>query len=365
MTTPLGPRAGLPPTAPPAPPAPQPPVSAAISQRARRPGEDRDGMDAQQAFDRFRSERDPALMAAVFDGTAAEVARVARCLAPPGVDPCDLVQDTYVSAMQCAMRRRAGTPLLPWLLGILANHAARARRARRHLTAVDERTDARQPVHELIRAEQCRRFRAAVQSLPEPYRRVLDLRLAGLSTLQIAVRVRCTPGTVRSQQHRALQMLRTRLPADRSAGHRDAVALGSLRARLLGTAAPVPLAGAALVAKAAAASLAGIAALAVTTGGPPHPGSDRTGPALARADAPGPLGGAPRAHAVPAPRAPLPVPQTGGAAAPAGLAAVQHEVSFQVAALALHFDFGPVFSLALLPAKAAQDPRPVHRGTRP
>ncbi len=70
-------------------------------------------------------------LAGVFDRTAPELWRVARYLCRSRNEADDLVQATFLAAMQSAERWRNGQALVPWLLGILANHVRMARRRRR------------------------------------------------------------------------------------------------------------------------------------------------------------------------------------------------------------------------------------------
>ncbi|MEM9382271.1 MAG: carboxypeptidase regulatory-like domain-containing protein, partial [Planctomycetota bacterium] len=111
----------------------------------------------------------------------------------------------------------------PWLYGILARHAARARReaARREpdarLRALA--TDAEAPPAPLDHAERSEvasRVDRALESLPAHYRSVLTpFLLEGLSAIEIAGRKgeSRSPGHVRVQIGRGLALLRRRLPA--------------------------------------------------------------------------------------------------------------------------------------------------------
>ena len=192
-------------------------------------------------FLRFRRGETRAL-AAVFDRTAGELWRVARCLSKDRGAADDLVQATYLSAMQSAARWRAEQPLMPWLLGILANHVRRAaRRERREVpaAALVERA-AEDPVVAAERQELREVLRARVEELPETYRAVLVLQLEhGMTAAEVAHALGRPRATVRSQLHRGLEMLRRTLPAALAvyAGHAESVPdLGRVRGALMAAA---------------------------------------------------------------------------------------------------------------------------------
>lgn len=196
------------------------------------------------AFARFQKRRDPASLAIVFDRTAAELLRLARHLAPAGTEAEDLVQQTFVTAIEDAKSHRRGERVLPWLLGVLVNHARSARRrARRTLDAERLRAAAdanSQDVAEaLAEAELGTALRAAIDRLPEAYRPVLRLVCAhGLSAQEIATTLERPAGTVRAQVTRGLELLRRALPAGLAGGAALAVGSGrglaAVRATVLG-----------------------------------------------------------------------------------------------------------------------------------
>ncbi len=77
------------------------------------------------AFVRFRATGRPADLADVFDATAVELRRVARHLVGTAEEADDLVQNTFLAAIEDREGFAPGEPVLPWLLGILANRARR------------------------------------------------------------------------------------------------------------------------------------------------------------------------------------------------------------------------------------------------
>lgn len=178
------------------------------------------------AFRRFQTRREPRALAVVFDRTAPELLALARHLAPPGTEAEDLLQATFVTAIEAADTHRKGERVLPWLCGILANHARAARRAGRR--AVDAArlphavTDAGLDAEASeLRAE----LRAAIDRLPEVYRPVLRLVFEhGLPAQEVAHALERPAGTVRAQVTRGLELLRRTLPASLAGGVAVAVA---------------------------------------------------------------------------------------------------------------------------------------------
>ncbi|MBX3461554.1 MAG: sigma-70 family RNA polymerase sigma factor [Planctomycetes bacterium] len=167
------------------------------------------------AFRRFQRHREPRALALVFDRTAADLLALARHLAPPGTEAEDLVQATFVTAIEAAATHRPGERVLPWLCGILANHARAARRQGRRQP---DPTRLQQPVGDpaaaAAAAELHAELAAAIDRLPDAYRPVLRLVLAhGLQAHEVARALDRPAGTVRAQVARGLDRLRRSLPA--------------------------------------------------------------------------------------------------------------------------------------------------------
>ena len=172
-------------------------------------------------FRRFRERGDVPALERVFDGTAPELLRIARHLAPDATSADDLVQATWVVALENCARWDSARPLLPWLIGVLAREAARARRdaARR----VDpERLDSRvvvEPGQGLESDELRDAVRSALADLPEQERRVLEPHLLeGRRAFELAEDLGCAPGTVRVRISRGLARLRRALPSGLASG---------------------------------------------------------------------------------------------------------------------------------------------------
>ena len=171
----------------------------------------------EQLFTRFRRHTDAAALGEVFDRTAEDLFKLALYLGPEAHDAEDLVQATYLTAIETAASFDAERKLFPWLLGILSNLARKARdRARRRIytdrlpipQGVDD--PERQAEHSELQAT----LERAIARLPQPYRQVLVLHLGhGLNAQQISGVLERSAGTVRSQVVRGLEHLRRLLPA--------------------------------------------------------------------------------------------------------------------------------------------------------
>lgn len=173
--------------------------------------------DLTRQFLRFREHADVAALGAVFDASAGRLLSLALQLCGNPSDAEDLLQATFVLAMQKAPTFDASKPLLPWLCGILAGEASNLRRgAARHRSEplpelIDDATG---PLAHSERVELLAALRSHVEQLPDDQRQVLLLQLQhGLSPTAIAEVLGAAPGTVRMRIHRGLAALRRLLPA--------------------------------------------------------------------------------------------------------------------------------------------------------
>lgn len=178
-----------------------------------------------RCFRRFQESRDPRLLAKVFDATAAELLRVAGHLANGNVEwTQDALQATFLTAIEQADSYDPERDVRPWLLGILANHVRKERRANRQrgVAAIDDALadglagDFAQD-SPIARAEG-REFglatKQAMKRLPTPFREVIVLHLQhGLNAAEIGEALGRPAGTVRTQVVRGLDRLRALLPA--------------------------------------------------------------------------------------------------------------------------------------------------------
>ncbi|MFY9341698.1 MAG: sigma-70 family RNA polymerase sigma factor [Planctomycetota bacterium] len=167
-------------------------------------------------FVRWRSAADVAALARVYDTAAPALLRLALHHVRHPATAEDLVQSTFLAAIDGAARYDATRPLLGWLVGILLNQAKWLQR--REGRAIEpQRLPDRMPDDPLAKAHAAE-FTAqcdeAIANLPEVYRPVLRLHLAHeMTAAEIARALDRPPGTVRSQITRGLELLRAALPA--------------------------------------------------------------------------------------------------------------------------------------------------------
>src|SRR5690606_1303073 len=84
--------------------------------------------NADQWFARFRDERDPECLGRVFDATARQLYQLACHLMPGTSDADDLLQATFMLAIENCGKYRDGASVLSWLFGIMLNEARNMRR---------------------------------------------------------------------------------------------------------------------------------------------------------------------------------------------------------------------------------------------
>ncbi len=108
--------------------------------------------------------------------------------------------------------RENGPSFRSWLFAIAHNVLVDAQRARRPQLDLDDAfalTDPDPgPEERALAAEGRREVEMLLASVPPDQRRVLELRLAGLTTAEIATAIGCSPGAVRASQYRAVKRLR-------------------------------------------------------------------------------------------------------------------------------------------------------------
>ena len=129
------------------------------------------------------------------------LARVPRC------DVEDLVQDVFLQAMRRLSSLRSAEAFGGWLAAIARN------RARDHWRRGEDTVELPEDVAGTPHPEaETLAVLAAIRRLPEAYRETLVLRLVeGMTGPEIAERTGLTPGSVRVNLHRGLQMLREAL----------------------------------------------------------------------------------------------------------------------------------------------------------
>ncbi|MCB9879431.1 MAG: sigma-70 family RNA polymerase sigma factor [Planctomycetes bacterium] len=167
----------------------------------------------------FRQRGDARALAGVFDRTAPELGRVACYLAGGDQHRAeDLLQTTWLTAMTHADRWDPARPLLPWLLGVLANHARTMQRtARRQMTGaaqLETLLAGDDPVRGSVDGEFAELLKNALAELPSPFREAVGLHVQhGLTAAEIGATLGRPAGTVRTQIVRGLDRLRALLPA--------------------------------------------------------------------------------------------------------------------------------------------------------
>ena len=84
----------------------------------------------EELFERWRTQGDVDALAAVFDRTAGELYPLAHLLGRDEAEAEDLLQETFLAAIERSASWDKQLPLRPWLVGILSIAARRQRRAR-------------------------------------------------------------------------------------------------------------------------------------------------------------------------------------------------------------------------------------------
>ncbi len=174
-----------------------------------------------RSFLRFCRHGDPRALAAVFDRAAPELWKVAACLCRDRHAVEDVVQGTFLTAIECKDEWDEARPVLPWLLGLLVNRVRSEHRRRRQqpdVARVALPRGERDPAEIAAAGEVHESLRAALRELAEPYRSALEQHLvAQRSAAELASKQGLSPGAMRMRLHRGLDLLRRRLPASLAA----------------------------------------------------------------------------------------------------------------------------------------------------
>ncbi|MCC7065266.1 MAG: sigma-70 family RNA polymerase sigma factor [Planctomycetes bacterium] len=291
-------------------------------------------------FDRFRRTGDARALAKVFDRTAPELWRVAVHLRRDTQAAEDAVQGAFLAAIEAREQWDATRPLLPWLLGLLANRVREDRRRAARVLDAERlaRTIERDPAELAEHEEFGAAFQIALQRVAEPYREVVERHLVhGLAAHELAAELGVPAGTVRMRLHRGLDQLRQKLPQGFVAGGLAVAVLstdsfaamrqvvlskvpGGGAVMVTGGSVGVGVVGALLMKKAMLAAVAcaflalGIWAVwpAANAAGGAFPTADKVAAAHALVSDPAPLGNATEAASVPERRGVVPdAPATG------------------------------------------------------
>lgn len=157
-------------------------------------------------FDRFHTATEPHLRA---------VAR--RQLRTPQ-DVEDVLQTTYLRALEAQHTFDPSRQVLPWLCGILVHAASEMRRRRHPTTSLDGALEGATgqvpcpsagPLAAAIDSERHRLVQSRIAGLPSTYREIARLAVsAALPPGAIAAELGRSPSTVRTQLARAVVLLR-------------------------------------------------------------------------------------------------------------------------------------------------------------
>lgn len=179
-----------------------------------------------QLFLRYRQSGETKALGKLFDKLSPKLAKVARHVAHDEAEAEDLVQATFLAALQHPERFDETRPITAWFVGVLTKealswHRQSARRpdADRALEPQTLREEHERPDVQATREESDGLVAAALARLPLRYRDVLERHLKrGLSPSEIAKEQNASPATVRVQLRRGLAQLRLLLPASMAGG---------------------------------------------------------------------------------------------------------------------------------------------------
>ncbi len=164
----------------------------------------------------YRERGDATALAQVFDRAAPELYELARRLAPERSVAEDLLQDTFVTAIERRAHWDAREPLMPWLIGILAIASQRRRRERARTPDPQRLTQAQveRPDEALEASERQGQLLAALAALKPEERSLVEQRLLeGCSPREMARELGLSSSTLRMRLSRALARLRRAAPS--------------------------------------------------------------------------------------------------------------------------------------------------------
>lgn len=167
-------------------------------------------------FERFRAHGDVDALGQVFDATAPDLRRIARHLTRDGAEAEDLVQATFLAAIEKRATFDATRELKAWLTGILLKQASLVRRARARAIEPDRLAErsVEDPLDAAAARELSEALTIALARLSPSDRDVLiPLLLDGRRAVEIARELGARPDTVNMRIHRGIVRLRQLLPA--------------------------------------------------------------------------------------------------------------------------------------------------------
>ena len=130
----------------------------------------------EEQYAAYTRDGDLAALGRLFDQVAPELARLAGRLAPDSASAEDLVQETFLTALERPGLYDPARPLLPWLLGILTHRAREARRSAARRPEPDRLAERSVPEPDAILADAELRaeIEGAVDELPDSLRGVME-----------------------------------------------------------------------------------------------------------------------------------------------------------------------------------------------
>ncbi len=164
--------------------------------------------------------RDPAALQELFSRCGDRLLRSAFLLCGNETDAQDLVQDTFVQALQSIHRFRGQSSLYTWLHAILLNLTRHYHRDRRRLVCDDALARQDEPAADsgldpVDAAAACATLKDALQRLSPPHREIIILRFyEQMKIHEIASRLGISAGTVKSRLHYAMNELQRFMPGD-------------------------------------------------------------------------------------------------------------------------------------------------------
>ncbi|MBI5362668.1 MAG: sigma-70 family RNA polymerase sigma factor [Planctomycetes bacterium] len=184
-----------------------------------------------ELFDRYRSQGDVDALARLFDEVGPSLLKVARHLDSRRGEAEDLVQTTFLVAIERSATYDMTRPLVPWMMGILINQSRIARRRRKEVVDGGEHETSSESTQlaDVESSELTKAVTKALSELPATYREVLVAHLQeGKKPRDIARELGRPQGTVRAQLHRGLRLMRNLLPASMALGFLALLAPSSL-----------------------------------------------------------------------------------------------------------------------------------------
>jgi RNA polymerase sigma-70 factor (ECF subfamily) len=176
-------------------------------------------MDEDQLLAALKS-RDPAAVQELVDTLGARLLRSACLLCGNEADAQDLVQDTFVQALQSAHRFERRSTVYTWLHAILLNLSRHYHRDRKRLVLDDQLARQDIPVAEeessgLDAKAAAGALFEALSCLTPPQREVLVLRFyENMKIGEIASHLGIAEGTVKSRLHYGLAEMQRLLPGE-------------------------------------------------------------------------------------------------------------------------------------------------------